>query len=154
VDQRLLGRLVRIRDRQACWVTFITIIEAEDETEAYNFWCDGDLGNTDTPPEIGDSISDWPGGTDVLPFTEAEPSPSCEPIRPDLAVRACELLVAAYRRGLADGAEVEWEDLDEAAALAAEAVGADLNEALEEIDDALAVPADDAQTTIARREIP
>ena len=143
-----------IRDRQACWVTFITIIEAEGETEAYDLWCDGDLGNTDTPPEIGDSISDWPGGTDVLSFTETEPSPPREPIRADLAVRACELLVVAYRRGLADGAEVAWEDLDEAAALAAEAVGADLNEALDEIDDALPVPADDAQTTIARQEIP
>ena len=35
-----------IRDRQACWVTFITIIEAEDDTEAYALWCDGDLGVT------------------------------------------------------------------------------------------------------------
>lgn len=112
------------------------------------------IGIPIAPPEIGDSISDWPVSIDVLPITETEPSLPCKPIRADLAVRACELLVTAYRRGLADGAEIEWEDLDEAAALAAEVVGADLNEPLEGIANALPVPAGDAQTTIAQQELP
>jgi hypothetical protein len=120
-----------IRDCQACWVMFKTVIEAESEEDAYDLWQQGDLGPGDIPPEIGDSISDWPGSTDVLPFTETK-QPQPRPIDTDLAVRACDCLVVAYRRGLGDGAEVEWEDLDEVAALAAEAVGADLNEPLEE----------------------
>jgi hypothetical protein len=48
------------------------------------------------------------------------------------AIRACRLLCIAYQRGARDGASIDWSDLDDAAALAAEAIHMNINEPAKE----------------------
>lgn len=58
-----------IKDRQACWVTFRYVVEADTEEDAEQAWMDGDTG-TVLDDEIGDCIDFLDGGTEIVPHKE------------------------------------------------------------------------------------
>ena len=60
----------KVTDKVACWVTWTYVIEAIDEDDALEKYYEGDHGETEADPEIGDSL-DWAGdGTQVEKLPE------------------------------------------------------------------------------------